>query len=556
MARPVPSPIILHPQETARAEASTLNGVASGAHTPSPGFLSPALTQLSGGRPRSSTVSSSVDGGDDSSDDSVLSWWSSDEDDDSDVDEEKEAERKRREAERQEILSQAGLQLRREPPGVPLKKAERKVSRRRPAPAAPKQPRRHAPPVPLEHRTSAADRSDLDGGASGGDVSPGATESGPEHEPEPELQTQDAYARYEQFLAQSRARPARSRADSYQRPLSQSMSPQPSAISLPAGAAVPPSPAPSTSQFSVSSQSGAAGSHHGKEGGKFSSFLSRMMAPSASHDSKTRVSISGPITRVTPAPNAESEPSPGADGAHEAESDFGKTWSSLVEPSVLETMSARERKRQEAIFEFIATEGAYNRDLQLMVGVFYASMLNILDEKALTVIFANIEDILLFNTGFLSSLEDRQKACRLYVDQVGDILDSFAPNMSVYRTYCVNQSQAGKLLQSLRSSTPALQAELQNIRETNPDVRGLDLSSFLLIPSRSSSGFSRSGVPGLTWQCNESLGTLCSLSRSRTTPSRIRTSHRSKSHSQRSRASQVASTSRCAKPRVMTAFES
>lgn len=501
-----------------------------------------------------------MDGGDDSSDDSVLSWWSSDEDDDSDIDEEKEAERKRREAERQKILSQAGLQLRREPPGVPLKKAERKVSRRRPAPAAPKQPRRHAPPVPFEHRASITERADLEGETTSGDVSPGATESVAEHEPEPELQTQDAYARYEQFLAQSRARPARSRADSYQRPLSQNMSPQPSGTSLTAGQAAPPSPAPSTSQFSVSSQPGGAGSQHGREGGKFSSFLSRMMAPSASHDSKPRVSISGPITRVTNAPDDRTESIHGqlsGEGPSEPESDFGKTWSSLVEPSVLETMTPRERKRQEAIFEFIATEGAYNRDLQLMVGVFYASMLNILDEKALTVIFANIEDILLFNTGFLSSLEDRQKACRLYVDHVGDILDSFAPNMSVYRTYCVNQSQAGKLLQSLRSSTPALQAELQRIRETNPDVRGLDLSSFLLIPSKSFSDCRFTlRTPGLTRQCNESRGTRSSSSKSPTTPSRTRISRRCRNPSPRLKGSQAASTSLCARPRATTDCES
>lgn len=121
------------------------------------------------------------------------------------------------------------------------------------------------------------------------------------------------------------------------------------------------------------------------------------------------------------------------------------------------------------------------------------------------------------------------------------------------KTYCVNQQQAIKLLQSLRESNPALQAHLlvsvhphpqppsfsiptfplhlstllstpslyldlnrkrrkgyeiakcergdkrssgnvtvnrddadsQNVRETNPAVRGLDLSSYLLIPSKS-----------------------------------------------------------------------
>lgn len=77
------------------------------------------------------------------------------------------------------------------------------------------------------------------------------------------------------------------------------------------------------------------------------------------------------------------------------------------------------------------------------------------------------------------------------------------------KAYCVNQQQAIKLLQSQREANPALAAHLQvsralhqqagdtmtpssdqadrfqSIRESNPSVRGLDLSSFLLIPSKS-----------------------------------------------------------------------
>jgi len=88
--------------------------------------------------------------------------------------------------------------------------------------------------------------------------------------------------------------------------------------------------------------------------------------------------------------------------------------------------------QNQAIFEFIATESTYNRDLQLIVQSFYAPLLDILDEKALTVIFANVEDILLANTGFYSSLEERQKSCRLYVDVVGDVLEEGMRAMGVY----------------------------------------------------------------------------------------------------------------------------
>ena len=64
--------------------------------------------------------------------------------------------------------------------------------------------------------------------------------------------------------------------------------------------------------------------------------------------------------------------------------------------------------------------------------IFYASLLDTLDEKAQTVIFANVEDILLANTAFLSDLEERQRETRLYVDRVGDVVRGHMGNMGVY----------------------------------------------------------------------------------------------------------------------------
>lgn len=66
------------------------------------------------------------------------------------------------------------------------------------------------------------------------------------------------------------------------------------------------------------------------------------------------------------------------------------------------------------------------------IQAFYAPLLDILDDKALTVIFANIEDLLLTATSFLSELEQRQKACRLYIDVIGDILEEHMGRMRVY----------------------------------------------------------------------------------------------------------------------------
>ncbi|KAG8217055.1 hypothetical protein J3R82DRAFT_5048 [Butyriboletus roseoflavus] len=192
--------------------------------------------------------------------------------------------------------------------------------------------------------------------------------------------------------------------------------------------------------------------------------------------------ISGPILHAqTPSP--VSAPLTSGEGGPTREDSpvFGSSWASLVNRSALEGIPKEERKRQEAIFELISTEGDYVRDVQLIVELFYSRLMAVLDEKATAMIFSNIEDILLTNTTFLSTLEERQRDCRLYIDRIGDLLEKHMPNMGVYLNYCVNQANAGKVLQQMRESNPTLAAQLQNLRE-DPSARNLDLSSYLLVP--------------------------------------------------------------------------
>ena len=51
----------------------------------------------------------------------------------------------------------------------------------------------------------------------------------------------------------------------------------------------------------------------------------------------------------------------------------------------------------------------------------------------------------------------------------------------MYVPYCVQQGTAIRILQSLREKNPALAAQLVALRQ-QPTVRGMDLSSFLLMP--------------------------------------------------------------------------
>ncbi len=56
---------------------------------------------------------------------------------------------------------------------------------------------------------------------------------------------------------------------------------------------------------------------------------------------------------------------------------------------------------------------------------------------------------------------------------------------SLCQQYCVNQGQGSKVLQSLRQSNISLSEHLDRIRNEDSSIRSLDLSSFLLIPSKS-----------------------------------------------------------------------
>ncbi|KAG2139113.1 uncharacterized protein EDB93DRAFT_707815 [Suillus bovinus] len=204
---------------------------------------------------------------------------------------------------------------------------------------------------------------------------------------------------------------------------------------------------------------------------QFLSFLGRHTNRSTTPEpEKKTLVISGPIVN-TPVCGETGDENPS----------FGTSWASLVDKSALEGIPKMERRRQEAIFELISTEADYVRDLQLIVELFYSRLMGTLGEKATTVIFANIEDILLTNTTFLSVLEERQKDCRLYIDHIGDVLETHIPNMHLYLSYCVNQHNAAKVLRSMRDSNADLATQLQRLRD-DPSARNLDLSHYLLVP--------------------------------------------------------------------------
>ncbi len=254
-----------------------------------------------------------------SSDDSMMS----DDDDD-------EATKHRRELERQRVLEAAGLSVKKERPAVPVRRGTHR--NKRPPPATPSRNRNSTFSVTSqdENRLSVASL-------------------GVPSKPARPAPVPDAYDRYEAVLERSKTAPlSRNRSYSDARPPSLAGSNSPN---IGSGHLKSPSQT-SFTQFQTPAKES-----------KLSGFMSRLSGAggAATPERRSTPIISGPINAVP-----MDQPK---DGEDDELAGIGLTWSSLVDPGLLQNLSARDRKRQEAIFEFIATESAYVRDLQLIVEV-------------------------------------------------------------------------------------------------------------------------------------------------------------------------------------------
>ncbi|KAI8975146.1 hypothetical protein BDF20DRAFT_822616 [Mycotypha africana] len=149
------------------------------------------------------------------------------------------------------------------------------------------------------------------------------------------------------------------------------------------------------------------------------------------------------------------------------------SWASTMDPIELDAIPPEERKRQEAIFELIATERSYLSDLQMIVNIFFLDSGKYLSEDERDVVFSNIDDLLICNTALLSDMETQQREQCNVIDKID--------NLKCYSTYCRNQSYATKFLQKKREEDQWFEVFLKTA-QTRPECRSLDLSHFLLEP--------------------------------------------------------------------------
>nr|AAH42313.1 Net1-prov protein [Xenopus laevis] len=153
-------------------------------------------------------------------------------------------------------------------------------------------------------------------------------------------------------------------------------------------------------------------------------------------------------------------------------------WSEI---NMKESLSTKEIKRQEAIFEMTKGEQDLIEDLKLARKAYHDPMLklSIMSEEELTQIFGDLDSYIPLHEELLAKLGEATKADGT-VGQIGPILINWLPRLNAYKEYCSNQLAAKALLDKKKLDR-RVQDFLQRCIES-PFSRKLDLWSFLDIP--------------------------------------------------------------------------
>lgn len=156
-------------------------------------------------------------------------------------------------------------------------------------------------------------------------------------------------------------------------------------------------------------------------------------------------------------------------------------WSEMLDVNMKESLTTREIKRQEAIYEMSRGEQDLIEDLKLARKAYHDPMLklSIMSEEELTQIFGDLDAYIPLHEDLLARLGEATKPSGT-IEQIGDILVNWLPGLNAYKGYCSNQLAAKALLDQ-KKQDPRVQDFLQRCLES-PFSRKLDLWSFLDIP--------------------------------------------------------------------------
>ncbi|KAF9984357.1 actin organization and endocytosis protein [Modicella reniformis] len=160
------------------------------------------------------------------------------------------------------------------------------------------------------------------------------------------------------------------------------------------------------------------------------------------------------------------------------------SWSSSVGLGISQSLSEKEKKRQEAIHELITTEQAYLSHLCLVRDDFQEPLLNqgLITPNESQSIFMDWPSLLELSQSIVDELVQRQSNDGGVVLAVGDVINShIVERASCFMSYCANHRTASILL-SRKMAESRLFVDFLTQAKSKPSCRGLDIFSFLLQP--------------------------------------------------------------------------
>eukprot|EP01102_Stenamoeba_stenopodia_P003447 TRINITY_DN1346_c0_g1_i1.p1 TRINITY_DN1346_c0_g1~~TRINITY_DN1346_c0_g1_i1.p1 ORF type:complete len:969 (+),score=241.85 TRINITY_DN1346_c0_g1_i1:320-3226(+) len=152
-----------------------------------------------------------------------------------------------------------------------------------------------------------------------------------------------------------------------------------------------------------------------------------------------------------------------------------------------EKREKQKKKQTMVLAELFETEKSFVADLELLVKKYLYPVLeqSILTQEECNDIFINIRDIWVANRKLLKDLETkRNKAPLTQYVPISEIFISKAPTLLVepYSVYCCNHGPSLEAVEKLKKKRKEFQEFLYNVQMTDPEVRGLDLISYLVKP--------------------------------------------------------------------------
>ncbi|XP_031157382.1 rho guanine nucleotide exchange factor 19 [Sander lucioperca] len=161
-------------------------------------------------------------------------------------------------------------------------------------------------------------------------------------------------------------------------------------------------------------------------------------------------------------------------------------WQDLEEvkaSGLLSSLTTREIRLQESMFELIGSEASYLRSLGLAVNHFYASkaLKQTLNQREHHILFSNIRRVMAASEKFLMDLEI-QLGKSVLISQIGDIVLQHCPEFHcLYVPYVTNMMYQETLFNQLLQQNRDFLYSIKKL-ERDPVCQRQSLKSFLVLP--------------------------------------------------------------------------